>query len=62
MERINAYDIHHAADKAWNTFSNEVDALIIDFYIVTQNKQSLGEIPNDIRKNLFALVALIQEN
>ena len=62
MQRINAYDIHHTADKAWNTFSNEVNALIIDLYIVTQNKQSLGEIPNDIRKSLSTLVALIQES
>lgn len=55
METINAYDMHHNKEKTWNTFSNEINNLRCDLYILTYNKSIVGEMPEDIKKQLKAL-------
>ena len=56
METINAYDMHHNKKKTWNTFSNEINNLRNDLFILTYgNRDTVGEMPEDIKRQLKAL-------
>ena len=61
IEDINAYDMHHNPEKAWNTFANEANNLRCNLYIMSYNKSIVGEMPNDIKQILRALATEIRQ-
>lgn len=60
MDRVSGYDIFNNSTKAWNTFSDQIKHLENDLFIMTVNKNKVGEIPQDIQASLHSLQMAIK--
>lgn len=60
MDRVSSYDVFNKPTRAWNTFSDQVKHLDTDLFIMTANKDKVGEIPQDIRASLRSLQMAIE--
>ena len=60
MDRVSGYDVFNKPTRAWNTLSDQIKHLEDDLFIMTTNKNKLGEIPQDIRANLRSLQMAIE--
>ena len=60
INRPSAFDITNNPISAWNKFSNEINAVSNDLYILTVGARStMGEMPNDIKNQLRGLAQSI---
>jgi len=60
MNRVSSYDIFNKPARAWNTLSDQIKHLDTDLFIMTINKDKVGEIPQDIRTSLRSLQITIE--
>ena len=60
MDRVNSYDIFNNPAKAWNALSDQIKHLDTDFFIMMANKNTVGEIPQDIQTSLRSLKITIE--
>lgn len=60
MDRVSSYDVFHNSQRAWNTLSDQIKHTETDLFIMTANKNRVGEIPQDIRASLRSLQMAIE--
>lgn len=60
MDRVSSYDISNNPTRAWNTLSDQIKHLENDLFIMTVNKNKVGEIPQDIQASLYSLQIAIK--
>ena len=53
--RVQAYDMVHNPEKAWNTLGDMVGHLQNDLFIMQINPKEVGEFPADIKSRLRCL-------